>query len=172
MIETQYCTHLDSPLGRLWLAGNGDGLTAIVLPGDGIGERRKQKLPVSEAPFREAVRQLKAYFAGDLKKFELSLAPKGTPFQQVTWEVLQEIPYGQTLTYGDVARRIRRPSAVRAVGAANRCNPLPIVIPCHRVVGSNGQLTGYAGGLDIKRWLLSLEGAWDAGALRARAVEG
>jgi methylated-DNA-[protein]-cysteine S-methyltransferase len=108
-------------------------------------------------PFKAAADQLDAYFAGELTTFELPLAPRGSEFQQRVWAALQEIPYGETESYGQLAERIGSPGAARAVGLANGRNPIGIVIPCHRVVGSNGSLTGYGGGLDRKRALLDLE---------------
>lgn len=105
----------------------------------------------------ETVRQLRAYFAGELEAFDLPLAPQGTPFQLAVWKRLCEIPYGETISYGELARRVGNPNASRAVGLANGSNPIPIVIPCHRVIGSNGKLTGYGGGLPIKEKLLALE---------------
>ncbi len=107
--------------------------------------------------FHEAIRQLRAYFAGELETFDLLLAPEGTPFQQRVWGELLKIPYGNTTSYGELAKRIGNPKASRAVGLANGSNPIPIVIPCHRVIGSNGKLTGYGGGLPIKEKLLALE---------------
>ncbi|HVG25310.1 MAG TPA: methylated-DNA--[protein]-cysteine S-methyltransferase [Thermoanaerobaculia bacterium] len=102
--------------------------------------------------------QLRDYFSGKRKAFDFPLAPKGTEFQLAVWNALLEIPYGDTVTYAELARRIGRPSAVRAVGAANGANPIPVIIPCHRVIGSNGTLTGYGGGVERKQWLLALEG--------------
>ena len=107
----------------------------------------------------EAIRQLTAYFEGALRDFDLPLAPVGTPFQRAVWDELRRIPYGQTRSYGEIARRLGIPQASRAIGMANHKNPISIVIPCHRVIGGNGQLVGYASGLDIQRGLLSLEGA-------------
>jgi len=153
---TQYA-YLDSPIGRLLLAGRAGALSLIYFlsgPGRLTPDTAWQEDP---RPFAEARRQLEAYFAGRLEVFDLPLALDGTPFQVKVWRAVAEIPYGQTRAYGEVARRIRRPNAVRAVGAANGQNPLPIVIPCHRVIGSNGSLTGYGGGLPIKRALLALE---------------
>jgi methylated-DNA-[protein]-cysteine S-methyltransferase len=150
-------TRADSPLGPLLLVGTGDTLTAIWLQ---AGRDRLDPDPSwieSAAPFAEAVRQLDAYFAGTLHRFDLPLAPKGTPFQQQVWRALLDIPYGETVSYAELARRIGRPSAVRAVGAANGQNPLSIVIPCHRVIGSDGRLVGYGGGLPAKSALLALE---------------
>jgi methylated-DNA-[protein]-cysteine S-methyltransferase len=106
---------------------------------------------------QEPVRQLRAYFAGDLETFDLPLAPAGTPFQLAVWRELCKIPYGKTISYGELARHLGNPNASRAVGLANGANPIPIVIPCHRVIGSNGKLTGYGGGLPIKEKLLALE---------------
>jgi methylated-DNA-[protein]-cysteine S-methyltransferase len=102
--------------------------------------------------------QLHDYFSGSRKTFDYPLAPKGTPFQLAVWNALLEIPYGDTVTYAQLAQRIGKPAAVRAVGAANGANPIPVIIPCHRVIGSNGTLTGYGGGIERKQWLLALEG--------------
>jgi methylated-DNA-[protein]-cysteine S-methyltransferase len=121
----------------------------------------------SAAPFREVERQLREYFRGKRTAFDLRLHPKGTPFQLAVWKALAEIPYGQTRSYGDVARAVGRPSAVRAVGLANGRNPLPIVVPCHRVIGASGKLVGYGGGLAVKQALLDREREVSA-ALRTR----
>ena len=152
-----YYTECDSPVGRLRLAGDGHALTLLDLPS---GRSMRQPDPAWQrdaAPFAEALRQLRAYFAGDLHTFSLALAPAGTPFQHRVWDALLEIPYGATASYRDIAIAIGKPSAVRAVGLANGRNPIPIVIPCHRVIGSDGSLTGYGGGLGVKRFLLELE---------------
>lgn len=152
-------SYLSSPVGTLLLAGDDAGLHKVAfqngLHREGPGEGWRQ----DEAFFRETARQLKAYFAGEMREFDLPLAPEGTNFEQTVWKALQEIPYGETRTYGDLAQRIGRPTASRAVGAANGRNPIPIIIPCHRVIGANGSLTGFGGGLPIKRQLLDLEGA-------------
>jgi len=150
-------TYLDSLVGRLLLAGDEAGLRLICFPSE-----QDERMPApgwrhDEAPFAEAMRQLRAYFAGELKDFDLPLAPEGTAFQLSVWQALRRIPYGETVSYGEVARAIGRPSASRAVGAANGSNPLPIVVPCHRVIGSTGKLTGFGGGLDTKAALLALE---------------
>jgi methylated-DNA-[protein]-cysteine S-methyltransferase len=120
-------------------------------------------------PFDAVVAQLRAYFDGTLTAFDLPLAPRGTPFQQAVWSALREIPYGRTVSYGEIADRIGRPTAARAVGMANGRNPIGIIVPCHRVVGSSGDLTGYGGGLDRKRHLLAFE-ASTAGVSLLRAV--
>ena len=108
-------------------------------------------------PFKEVCSQLESYFAGDLQEFDLPLAPVGTEFQQRVWSTLTEIPYGETWSYGELARHIGKPKASRAVGAANGLNPIPVIIPCHRVIGSSGKLTGFGGGLQTKEYLLALE---------------
>lgn len=152
-----YCT-LATPIGELLLVGTAETLHQVCFQ-DGPHPTRPDKTwTQNEIPFREAIRQLKAYFAGRLKDFDLPLAPEGTAFQTKVWRALQTIPYGRTISYGELARRIRKPTASRAVGAANGQNPIPIIIPCHRVIGANGTLTGFGGGLPIKRQLLALEG--------------
>ena len=152
-----YYSHMDSPIGRLLLAGDEGGLRLISFP---TGSRTRYVEPdwiENDAPFVETKRQLAAYFAGELTAFDLPLAPQGTPFQLSVWRALRRIPYGDTVSYGAIAQAIGRPSASRAVGAANGANPLPIVVPCHRVIGSTGKLTGFGGGLDTKARLLALE---------------
>ena len=152
-----YYSHTDSPVGRLLLAGDGKNLTLISFP---TGHKRKQVQPgwqEDAAPFRETERQLAAYFAGELADFDLPLAPRGTPFQLAVWQALLTIPYGRTISYGQLAEKIGRPTASRAVGAANGNNPIPIIIPCHRVIGSTGKLTGFGGGVETKVKLLALE---------------
>lgn len=165
----------DSPLGVLVLESDGRALVRIRLPEeewrpDPREDRRPDPDP-GRGPLAAAVRQLDAYFAGELREFDLPLAPRGTDFQRRVWRELPRIPHGATVTYAELARSVGRPTAWRAVGAANGRNPLPIVLPCHRVVGSDGRLTGYAGGLDAKRFLLDLErdGAPGATALRTGA---
>lgn len=152
-----YYRYLKTPIGDLLLAGDDEGLSLVSFP---EGSMRRDPDPdwiYSEKPFEEASRQLEDYFAGKLKEFDLPLKPTGTEFQLAVLDELQKIPYGTTTSYGDIATRIGRPKAVRAVGAANGRNPLPIVIPCHRVVGSSGDLTGFGGGLPTKKALLRLE---------------
>ena len=152
-----YYTYATSPIGQLLLAGSADALQVIGFPhgdkarGADIGWERYDE------PFKKTARQLNEYFAGDRQEFELDLAPDGTTFQVEVLEALRGIPYGETCTYRDIAVAVGRPKAVRAVGNANGRNPLPIVIPCHRVIGSDGSLTGFGGGIEIKRYLLDLE---------------
>ncbi len=152
------CTYLDTPIGRLLVARKPAGLCAILFEKDGDPAPPPPGWRYVDALEGDAVPQLTAYFAGTLRTFDLPLAPEGTPFQRKVWAALQAIPYGETISYAELARRIGRPNAVRAVGAANGQNPLPVVVPCHRVIGSDGSLTGYAGGLPVKEALLTLEG--------------
>ena len=149
---------LETPIGTLRLVSNGDGLTSIEFPGrHGIIEEGDNQ--VMDPVLTAAAEQLSEYFAGTRNHFKLPLNPGGTTFQQTVWSALAEIPYGQLRSYKDIAEAIGKPKAVRAVGAANGRNPLPIVVPCHRVIGSDGSLTGFAGGLPAKTRLLTLEGA-------------
>jgi methylated-DNA-[protein]-cysteine S-methyltransferase len=147
-------TYMESPIGPLLLAGDEAGLRRIGFPNkqESTGAWREDA-----SPFRDAVRQLKAYFAGELREFDLLLRMDGTPFQMSVWRNLRDIPYGETISYGELARRVGNPKASRAVGLANGANPIPIVVPCHRVIGSNGKLTGFGGGLNTKETLLALE---------------
>ncbi len=137
----------DSPVGPLTIRVNDDGA---------LEEIRFGVWP-DHKPSQAVLDQLNEYFAGERREFDLPLAPRGTPFQLACWNELQRIAYGSTISYSELARRIARPNSVRAVGAANGANPIPIIIPCHRVIGANGTLTGYGGGLHIKRALLALE---------------
>jgi len=152
----RYC-YMESPVGRLLVAGDEAGLRYISFPRGKSPLRPDSTWKEDRNALGEATRQLHAYFEGALKAFSLTLAPRGTPFQLSVLRALQKIPYGQTISYGELARRIGKPKASRAVGAANARNPLPIVIPCHRVIGSDGSLTGFGGGLDVKKALLALE---------------
>ncbi|HSD67058.1 MAG TPA: methylated-DNA--[protein]-cysteine S-methyltransferase [Vicinamibacteria bacterium] len=150
---------IDSPVGPLLVAADEAGLRLIHFQ---AGRGRRTPDPSWERdprPFRDLARQLGEYFRRERRTFELPLAPRGTPFQLATWRALSTIPYGETISYAELARRVGRPAASRAVGAANGANPLPIVVPCHRVIGKDGSLTGFGGGLDKKRALLELEGA-------------
>lgn len=148
---------MKTPVGLLRLLDEGQGLAAILWPQEHNGKRASRgQPPASLAP---VVQQLQEYFAGRRRSFDLDLAPTGTAFQRQVWGALRQIPYGEVRSYAEIARSIGRDKAVRAVGAANGRNPLPIVVPCHRVIGSDGSLTGFAGGLTAKRLLLELEGA-------------
>jgi methylated-DNA-[protein]-cysteine S-methyltransferase len=153
-------TRMPSPVGELLVTAEGGRLTGLYLPADRFA-RHAAAHPGTARRYDDAfaaVRiQLAEYFAGERTSFELPVAPHGTPFQQRVWSELGTIGHGTTATYAELARRIGRPTAIRAVGAANGANPVSIVIPCHRVIGTNGTLTGYGGGLDAKRFLLALE---------------
>lgn len=151
-----YCYH-DTPIGELLLAGDEEALSLIGFPQGRMRHEPETDWIYKEKPFREAKRQLDEYFSGARREFDLPLRLDGTEFQLLVLNELRRIPYGETTSYREVAERIGRPTAVRAVGAANGRNPLPIVVPCHRVVGASGDLTGFGGGLDTKEALLRLE---------------
>jgi len=154
---------LPSPVGPLLVAASDAGLHALEFPQNRHPVRRWSTWePGDHAVLRETQSQLEAYFAGKLRQFDLPLAPRGTAFQEEVWTTLAAIPYGSTWTYRDLANAVGRPTATRAVGAANGRNPLPIVLPCHRVIGTGGALTGFGGGLPTKEFLLHLEGALPA----------
>jgi len=159
------CVTIQSPVGKLLLAADASGLLQVhfqaeseprVPRADGLESGSEGA--AARAVLDEAVRQLAAYFAKRLQAFDLPLAADGTPFQRRVWQELRRVPYGQTISYGELARRIGRPGAARAVGAANRTNPIAIVVPCHRVIGASGALVGFGGGLEIKERLLEHEG--------------
>lgn len=155
--EQKKYTYFDSPIGRILLVGNSTALSHIHFVDGRHPLEPGVDWQIDEEPFHEAIAQLQAYFEGNLKTFALPLQLEGTDFQIEVWHALQEIPYGKTVSYADIAKRISRPKAVRAVGAANGQNPIAIIVPCHRVIGSNGSLTGYGGGLKNKEALLALE---------------
>lgn len=142
-----------TPAGLVGIAETGEAVTDLFFAGRVLPGAREEESPL----LRRAVRQLDEYFAGARKRFDLPLAPVGTAFQQAVWRALQKIPYGETRSYKEVGKAVGRPAAFRAVGMANNKNPIAIIIPCHRVLGADGSLTGYAGGLDAKRRLLALE---------------
>lgn len=144
---------VETPLGAMALAGEGEAVTALYLPGAPLPKIAEHETPV----LARAREQLLDYLAGRRRDFDLPLDLVGTPFQREVWMALRAIPYGQTRTYGQIAAAVGRPKAVRAVGQANHRNPIAIFIPCHRVVGANGSLTGYAGGVELKQALLELE---------------
>jgi methylated-DNA-[protein]-cysteine S-methyltransferase len=147
-------TFTETPIGAILIASDGEAIVETYFAG---AKPKPDWIRDDDDVLREAADQLQAYFAGERRDFDLPLAPHGTDFQRSVWSALQQIPYGETTTYSTIAERIGRPAAVRAVGAANGANPIPIVIPCHRVIGSNGSMTGFGGGIDVKRKLLALE---------------
>jgi methylated-DNA-[protein]-cysteine S-methyltransferase len=154
-----YFTTVESPIGTLLLLSNGDYLTGLyTMPAAANEKLWHGALYHAELPlFVLAEEQLKQYFAGDRHDFSIPLKPTGTEFQQAVWAELRRIPFGEHISYGELARRLGNPSASRAVGLANGRNPLSIIVPCHRVIGQNGSLTGYAGGIERKRFLLEME---------------
>lgn len=153
MSEQTLYTQMKSPVGKLLLAGDEHALRVLSIEG-----RPRPDWQLADAPFAEAREQLAQYFAGERREFDLALdLSAGSGFQRAVWEALLTIPYGETRSYGQIARQVGRPDRARAVGAANGSNPIAIVVPCHRVIGSDGSLTGYGGGLARKRWLLDHE---------------
>ncbi|MBO0703560.1 MAG: methylated-DNA--[protein]-cysteine S-methyltransferase, partial [Candidatus Dormibacteraeota bacterium] len=150
-------TFVPSPIGELLVTGDGEAITGLLFPPHRDRSGGPKGWVRDDALFGEARRQLDAYFAGDLRAFDLPLAPAGSPFQRDVWQALLTVPYGSTRTYGAIARQVGRPDRARAVGAANGRNPIAIVLPCHRIIGAGGDLVGYGGGLRRKAWLLSLE---------------
>jgi len=157
MSDTIYYDEMDSPVGTLRLVADSYGLREIWFERERHPKKASPNWIRAAEPLAFARVQLEEYFAGERQHFELPLHPHGTPFQLAVWDELGRIPYGVTISYGELARRIDKPQAVRAVGAANGRNPLPIVLPCHRVIGADGSLTGFGGGLPTKRYLLMLE---------------
>lgn len=151
-----YC-YLDTPIGELLLAGEEGALSMIGFPKGAMRRDPEPDWIYNEKPLAAARQQLQEYFVGQRKEFDLPLQLTGTEFQVSVLRALQQIPYGETVSYGEIARRIGRPKAMRAVGAANGRNPIPIVVPCHRVIGSSGDMTGFGGGIDTKEALLRLE---------------
>ena len=156
-MNSLYYSHIDSPVGRLLIAGDDESLRFLSFASGHKAFDPHPEWQPRDAVFVEAKRQLRAYFAGELRSFELPYRLGGTEFQQRVWRALARIPYGETLSYGELARVIGAPSASRAVGAANGNNPLPVILPCHRVIGADGSLTGFGGGVETKAWLLRHE---------------
>ena len=155
-------TTMESVVGPLLLAGDERGLLRVSFGMISVGGGKKEQFPKAgwtedAAPFGELMRQLRAYFAGELQTFDVPLVLEGTDFQVRVWQALRSIPYGETISYLELAKRIGNAKAVRAVGLANGANPIPILVPCHRVIGSNGSLTGFGGGIENKAKLLALE---------------
>ena len=152
-----YYSYLQSPIGPLLLSGSSNELHGLYFSTGKKARGADHSWERADEPFLRVKKQLKEYFAGERKRFDLPLAPVGTDFQLSVLRALQEIPFGETRSYLEIAERIGNPKAVRAVGSANGNNPIALIIPCHRVIGSNGSLTGFGGGIDAKRFLLELE---------------
>ena len=174
-MKDTYFTEIESPLGTLSLRGTERGLTGIYMEGHRHGpeELQRRDWRRDDCRFADAAAQLGEFFAGKRKVFTVQIDREslhGTVFQRRVWTALEEIPYGVTISYGELARRIEQPAAVRAVGLANGRNPLSIIVPCHRVIGANGKLTGYGGGVERKQWLLELEKGGLSLQLNARSL--
>ena len=152
-----------APIGRLIVASDGSAISGVWMANAHPSDARWADHRGNDAVLAQAREELLAYFDGRLRDFEIPLAPNGTDFQRRVWQELRSIPFGTTVSYAEVARRVSNTAAVRAVGAANGRNPIPIIVPCHRVIGSDGSLTGFGGGLERKRWLLDHEGALRGG---------
>lgn len=152
-----FYSYMDSPVGRLLLAGSRHALKIVGFSQGSRARGAEDDWERFDEPFRRVKRQFGEYFDGQRRTWDLALAPDGTDFQRAVWQALTSIPYGATCSYRDIAEQIGHPKAVRAVGAANGANPIPVIIPCHRVIGADGSLTGFGGGLDKKRYLLDLE---------------
>lgn len=160
-------TTLDSPIGELLLVGDGKALHGLYMQ-DGRRKRIQPGWERADEPFAAVAAQLAEYFAGERREFDVPLVLDGPPFQRQAWQALREIPYGETVSYGEQARRIGQPDAARAVGAANGQNPIAVIVPCHRVIGADGSLTGFGGGLERKRLLLDFEADAVSDTLRLR----
>jgi len=158
-------TSVDSPIGELLLTGDGEALHGLYMQ-SGRRKRIDPDWKRVDAPFAAVAEQLDEYFAGERREFDIPLVLNGPPFQRQAWHALREIPYGETVSYGEQARRIGQPDAARAVGAANGQNPIAVIVPCHRVIGADGSLTGFGGGLERKRLLLDLEADAVSAAMR------
>jgi methylated-DNA-[protein]-cysteine S-methyltransferase len=157
MSDAQLYTTIESPIGELLLLGDGRALHGLYMQEGRKPIAHRPDWRLAPAAFADVGDQLSEYFAGRRTSFDVELAMHGSPFQRTVWQALQDIDYGERISYGELARRVDRPSAARAVGMANGCNPISVIVPCHRVIGADGSLTGYGGGVERKRLLLDLE---------------
>jgi methylated-DNA-[protein]-cysteine S-methyltransferase len=157
MTGTIFYSFLDSPLGQMFVQGDGQFVTGLYMPPHRGWRGPDASWQQSDKPFNMVREQLAEYFAGSRQQFDVPLKLAGTPFQQRVWQELVRIPFGATISYGQLAQRVGQPTASRAVGRANGCNPISIIVPCHRVIGADGKLAGYGGGIDKKQWLLAWE---------------
>lgn len=162
----RYYDTFESPHGQMLLVATGNGISGVYFDGQKYFPRKEEEWRHDgrHAPLRQAKRELREYFAGRRRRFEVALDPEGTPFQRSVWKAISTVGFGETISYGELARRAGHPGSARAAGAATGRNPVGIIVPCHRIMGANGALTGYAGGLQRKRALLGLEGAQLSGA--------
>ncbi len=170
--EVTWYTNVASPIGDLLLLSDGHALQGLCMQEGRRPVTLRPEWQRADEPFAEVREQLSAYFAGARTEFDVPLRLDGSPFQRRVWNALCEIPYGTTTSYGELARRVGKPSAARAVGLANGANPIAVIVPCHRVIGADGSLTGYGGGLERKRLLLGLEGHVPPGASPQQRLEG
>jgi methylated-DNA-[protein]-cysteine S-methyltransferase len=176
--DRRYYTVTTTPVGEMLLVGDGRSLTELQLPSFGPWNSLTSDYQRDDGLLSPVSKEIEAYFEGDLRTFSIPLAPSGTAFQLAVWRALLDIPYGETASYGEIAVNVGRPKAPRAVGMANHVNPIALIIPCHRVIGANGKLTGYGGGLPLKEALLELETevvakrptSWDHHARRLHTV--
>ncbi len=152
-----YYTIIKSPVDPILLVSDGNCLTGLYLDEEKYSKKIEDHWKESKAPFKSVIEQLRAYFSPELKEFNVDVSMQGTDFQKNVWRALNAIPYGETVSYKTIAEKIKSPKAMRAVGLANGKNPISIIVPCHRVIGANGSLTGYGGGLPRKKWLLAHE---------------
>ena len=171
MTTTTYYSYIDCPLGRMFVQGDGQFVTGLYLPQHKGWRGPNASWQQSDAPFTAVREQLTEYFAGERQQFDVPLKLAGTPFQQRVWQELVRIPFGTTITYAQLAQRVGKPTASRAVGHANGRNPISVIVPCHRVIGANGKLTGYAGGVDKKQWLLAWESCMTAAGPDRRELQ-
>jgi methylated-DNA-[protein]-cysteine S-methyltransferase len=169
-MKSIYFHIVQSPIGNLTLVSNYQALTGVYMSDDHEGPKPDAGWQPDGKKFDAVSRQLAAYFAGELHEFNVPLDPQGTEFQKKVWRELCRIPFGETISYGELARRIGQPTASRAVGLANGRNPIAIIVPCHRVIGADGSLTGYGGGIDRKKWLLEHEAAAKAGLVGPHGI--
>jgi methylated-DNA-[protein]-cysteine S-methyltransferase len=170
MSEITCYAYIDSPLGKLLATSDGKCLRGLYFPCHQDRHRPQTDWRRDDGAFDELRQQLRAYFAGKLREFDVPLRMDGTAFERRVWRALCKIPHGKTVSYRDIARQIGQPTACRAVGLANGRNPIPIIVPCHRVIGADGSLTGYGGGLHTKRWLLALEGVEPRAKTRRKSM--
>lgn len=172
MTAATYYNYIDSPLGRMFVQGDGQFVTGLFMPQHKGWRGPNATWRLSDGPFAEVREQLAQYFAGEREQFDVPLKLAGTPFQEQVWQELVRIPFGTTITYAQLAQRVGRPTASRAVGHANGRNPISIIVPCHRVIGANGKLTGYAGGVEKKEWLLAWERRSSSSLFRVKPMAG
>ena len=170
-MPARYFSRMESPIGSVLFLGDEEGLVALHLEKKRYGPEQPDRCERNDEVFAAAREQMAAYFKGALQEFDVPLAAAGTPFQRIVWRALMDIPFGETESYGALAKRIGHDGAARAVGLANGHNPIAIIVPCHRVIGSNGSLTGYGGGIARKKWLLEHERSFAKPSRTGRPIQ-